>query len=245
MWWTRTQTCTILVSEIYSVNKNKKVPYKYNSKISFGFVITLGLMLIALGQFPVLTQEENEQVATDSANVSIRVTGTLEDHKIEAVDDYAITDQGSLVTIDVLANDQATRSLIDKTSLKVVTNPANGVVEIDNNQINYQPNNNFYGNDQFRYEICNTQMACDEANVFVEVKRIIPTNPEPKPEPEPQPPLVPLPITGGAVIATISAMSSAVISLFGVWFFILRKKNFYDSGNGSSLHKLKRRRNRK
>lgn len=111
----------------------------------------------------------NEAGGCDTATVNIIVTTNP---KPDARDDTAQTTPNNGVSIPVLDND-TDPSGINPDSLEVVSNPANGTVEIDEetNQIIYTPNPGFVGQDQFVYKITNEFGETDTAivNVFVGV----------------------------------------------------------------------------
>lgn len=120
----------------------------------------------------------------------------------------------------------------------LLNEPPSGEINITQDyRAKYTPNQDFYGNDEFTYKICNDKSMCDEATVFIEVKRVIPPEgPKPKPKPQTPVPFVPLPVTGGQMIITASIMSSMSATLLACWLFITRKKKDLKDLNG---HKLK------
>ncbi|MEX0882572.1 MAG: Ig-like domain-containing protein, partial [Cyclobacteriaceae bacterium] len=93
---------------------------------------------------------------------------------LAANNDEGITNQEEPVTIEVLANDLP-QEIIDPSTLKILSGPANGMLTIDFNtgSIEYVPDPDFFGTDQFTYEICNSdKLQCDEAVVNLEVSQI-------------------------------------------------------------------------
>ncbi|MEM6317596.1 MAG: Ig-like domain-containing protein [Bacteroidota bacterium] len=92
---------------------------------------------------------------------------------IEAINDTTITPFETLVTLNVLQNDQG--NLIDTNSLVITQTPAqNGTVTIgEAGNISYLPPNNFSGIDSFEYKICYNSLPqesiCDVATVFITV----------------------------------------------------------------------------
>ena len=109
---------------------------------------------------------------TDSATVSITVN-PVDDAPIPtntvpvANDDTATTDQNTAVQVQVLAND----SDADSDALNVVSVNAgsNGSTSIDNNQILYTPNADFFGTDSFTYDISDGNGGTTTATVTVTV----------------------------------------------------------------------------
>jgi gliding motility-associated-like protein len=86
-----------------------------------------------------------------------------------ANDDYDTTAYVTEVKIPVLDNDYDPENSLDPTTLRITLPPFNGEAYVDNNDytINYRPNDNFTGSDNFEYQICNAFDKCDEANVYV------------------------------------------------------------------------------
>jgi hypothetical protein len=201
--------------DILTPNK-KEVTWK--QKLKLVTAATVVLTSLPFGQVLVVAEEP---IAQDSANIKLTITGTLSEPVIEALDDYATTEQNQPVLIDVLANDQAKYAELDRDTLEIIAQPKHGQAIVANQQANYSPNRDFFGNDEFTYRICNTQAMCDEAKVFVEVRQTSQPEPQP-PEPEPQEPLVPLPITGGSALITASALSAATTA--GLFLFIFRRR---------------------
>lgn len=90
---------------------------------------------------------------------------------VAANNDQDSTFQESPVMVDVLANDLPFE-ILDISTLRILSNPKNGVVEIDfeTGSMMYTPNSGFSGMDQFTYEICGTsELQCDEAEVSIMV----------------------------------------------------------------------------
>lgn len=89
-----------------------------------------------------------------------------------AMDDEALCDYDSSVTIDVLANDQDMENNLNPNSLVVVSMPANGSSVISQeNKIAYTPNSGFAGTDSLKYSICDygVPALCDTAAVRIDV----------------------------------------------------------------------------
>ena len=83
---------------------------------------------------------------------------------VDAIDDQATTPEDVAVLINVLGNDEG-----DNIFITALTNPSNGTVIIQGNQVQYTPNPGFTGIDVFTYQICNASGACDIATVTVVV----------------------------------------------------------------------------
>jgi len=97
--------------------------------------------------------------------------------KTVAVDDSAITEPNTAVTIPVLENDTPGNGTFDLTIKSVGDPPINGTVEYKNDgTVIYTPNSNFTGTVTFEYEACDTAKSCDQATVSVLVAIEVPLN---------------------------------------------------------------------
>jgi gliding motility-associated-like protein len=90
-----------------------------------------------------------------------------------AKDDRATTNMNTPVEIRVLDNDFDLDGTLLPATLIVLPNaqPINGIVTVDNvkGTVNYTPGKNFFGADQFTYQICDNNGNCASARVFVTV----------------------------------------------------------------------------
>ncbi|HKJ80141.1 MAG TPA: Ig-like domain-containing protein, partial [Prolixibacteraceae bacterium] len=88
-----------------------------------------------------------------------------------AQNDYDSADYQSGVKIYVLDNDYDPENDIDSLSLLIQRPPFNGTASIDYTDftVNYMPNKGFSGTDELEYQICDTFINCDNANVFIVV----------------------------------------------------------------------------
>jgi len=103
---------------------------------------------------------------SDTATVSITVDA-VNDAPV-ASGDSATTQEGTAVTIDVLANDSDVDG--DALSVDAVTQPADGTVVINaDHTLTYTPNSGFQGGDSFTYTISDGNGGSDSANVAIEV----------------------------------------------------------------------------
>jgi len=85
--------------------------------------------------------------------------------QVVAANDYFEAFENEPIELPVLENDENTGSAV----LNIAQTPENGQVLITENQvIQYIPEENFVGNDQFIYEIC-TFANCYQAEVLIEV----------------------------------------------------------------------------
>jgi len=102
---------------------------------------------------------------TDSATVTVTVEPVNDDPV--AVDDSAATDEETLVSIDVLANDTDVDG--DALTIQSVQDPANGTAVINAGQIDYTPDAGFDGNESFDYTVSDGNGGTDTATVTVSV----------------------------------------------------------------------------
>jgi gliding motility-associated-like protein len=107
----------------------------------------------------------------DTATISITV-GTPP--VFDAIDDNVSTQAGEPLNIAILDND----SNVPADGNLTVEQPANGVVEINDNDtptdisddfVTYTPNPGFIGTDSFEYTLCDSMGVCDTAIVTIEV----------------------------------------------------------------------------
>ncbi|UCG56449.1 MAG: tandem-95 repeat protein [Phycisphaerales bacterium] len=112
---------------------------------------------------------------TDTATVTLTVT-PVNDPPV-AVDDAAVTDEDTQVTIDVLANDSDVDG--DPLTVQSITQPEHGATEIIEGSVRYTPDPDFSGEDHFTYTIADGQGGTDTATVTVNVNKEVPGNQSP------------------------------------------------------------------
>jgi large repetitive protein len=111
------------------------------------------------------------------SQASVLITILPVNDEPEAWGDLEYTDEETPITIDVLANDADTydpEGNIDNTTITIDTNPSNGTVEItEDGMIIYTPDENFNGEDEFIYMVCDDGYPapglCDTAIVIIAV----------------------------------------------------------------------------
>jgi len=106
---------------------------------------------------------------TDIANVDVTINA-INDAPV-SVDDAISTDEEMAVIVDVLAND----SDVDLDSISITTTfnlTPNGSVSCVSTQCTYTPDNNFFGADNFSYDISDGNGGTATANVTVTVNPI-------------------------------------------------------------------------
>ena len=112
------------------------------------------------------TVEDNEGLVSNVATVTINslATGTAP----IAENNTATTLEGTRVAIDVLANDSDPDGTIDASSLVITSQPSNGAASVVGNEVSYQPNLGFVGEDTFTYQVRdNSGLASGFAQVRV------------------------------------------------------------------------------
>jgi gliding motility-associated-like protein len=89
---------------------------------------------------------------------------------IEAMDDeFTIEFNGTLEQADLIQNDLLSKE--GQYDVKLMSRPVFGLLSFDNGKAAYEPDENFFGTDEFEYEICNANCPdiCDRAMVRVKV----------------------------------------------------------------------------
>ena len=127
-----------------------RMPLDYESKVSYSFTV-------------IAADPSN---ATTSVPVTIAVVNV--DEAPVAVDDTAsATEDGSAVTIDVLANDSDPEGM--QLSLTAVTQPANGSAVMVGTNVEYTPSAGYYGSDAFTYTVSDVNSNSSIGNVTISV----------------------------------------------------------------------------
>ncbi|KYK29235.1 hypothetical protein AYK20_05985 [Thermoplasmatales archaeon SG8-52-1] len=72
-----------------------------------------------------------------------------------ANDDVAITNEDTIIWIDILTNDNDMDGTLDPSTITILTGPDNGNTNINTTtgEIKYAPNSNYFGTDTFTYEV--------------------------------------------------------------------------------------------
>lgn len=89
--------------------------------------------------------------------------------KVFAEDDYAYTDAGTPIMIDVLNNDTQTNGTLTVEKILVANHAENVTIDVDG-QISFYPTAGYAGIANLNYLVCNDIGICDVATVSVEVK---------------------------------------------------------------------------
>jgi gliding motility-associated-like protein len=119
------------------------------------------------GEDQFIYQVSDDEDRIGQATVLITVNNVA-DAPIPANDSYTLSEDTRLV-MNVLLNDYDCEANIDSSRLSIQELPTNGSVEILNKRIIYVPNANFYGEDQFRYQVCDSTSLCGNALVEISV----------------------------------------------------------------------------
>lgn len=109
----------------------------------------------------------------------IYITITPDNDPPFAENDHFSTQEDTPILIDVLANDYDPDENLNRNSLKIINQPQNGIASVQGEQIQYKPNNDFFGADQFTYAIFDETNLSDTAIVSIEV---IATTDAPRPQ---------------------------------------------------------------
>ena len=104
--------------------------------------------------------------ATTSVPVTITVVN-VDEAPVAEDDTASATEDGSPVTIDVLANDSDPEGM--QLTLDSVTQPANGSAAIVGTNVEYTPGAGYYGTDSFTYTVSDQSGNSSVGNVVVDV----------------------------------------------------------------------------
>ena len=120
------------------------------------------------------TVKDNLGAVSNIASITLTVT-PVNDPPV-ALDDNAGAEFNTPVTTDVLANDYDVDGNLAPTSVTVVTAPAHGTTTVNaiTGTVTYTPNTGYYGPDSYVYRVCDTQNACAQATVHIEIPPIAP-----------------------------------------------------------------------
>ncbi|MBK9732545.1 MAG: tandem-95 repeat protein [Chitinophagaceae bacterium] len=119
----------------------------------------------------------------DTARVDIVVNPPSAPGEPTANADHSTTNLNTAVDIDVLINDDFGINGPSSGAITVTTNAAHGTAVVNTNStpndptddfIEYTPNTNYFGSDNFIYQICDGDGDCDTAIVFVTILNQVP-----------------------------------------------------------------------
>ena len=93
-------------------------------------------------------------------------------------DQIIVTEDTLSAAVNVLINDFDVENDLDSSSLSIITNPSNGIVDsISNGNIYYTPDTNYFGDDLLIYQLCDESFLCSEDTLFITV---LPVNDAPQ-----------------------------------------------------------------
>lgn len=158
---------------VYSVLTNvSNGTLNLNTNGSFTYIPTPNYF--GSDQFTYEVCDDGTPIVCESATVSLTIN-SVNDAPV-AVNDVATTQEDNSVNGNLTSNDN---DPIENDNLVLTTTPAvpptNGSVSLSaNGNYSYTPNPNFYGNDVFTYEVCDTgsPAACDQAQVSITVNPV-------------------------------------------------------------------------
>lgn len=111
-----------------------------------------------------------DELSTNRENIlTIASMKPKQDMRIIAVEDGVSTGLNKPITIDVVANDEYTGSLIP--FIKRLTLAHHGTCEVVNDKVLYMPDDGYVGWDRCAYRVClpSRRMVCDEALIKIKV----------------------------------------------------------------------------
>ncbi|MCG8581529.1 MAG: Ig-like domain-containing protein, partial [Bacteroidales bacterium] len=112
---------------------------------------------------------EDNDGDSDQATVILTIR-SINDAPV-AIDDEGETTDVSSIVINVVENDYDVDDNLDLASLSIIKNPDHGSVTINGTtgNITYEPDVNYYGPDNYIYQICDTDGECTTATVRLTV----------------------------------------------------------------------------
>ncbi len=88
----------------------------------------------------------------------------------EVLQDTAVTEPGTRVTVDPLANDRDPDGRLDPDSLTIVREPQHGSASVAGGRIAYRPDPGYEGEDSLVYRVCDDGGLCNAARVVFVVE---------------------------------------------------------------------------
>jgi len=88
-----------------------------------------------------------------------------------AINDTVTTLEDTDISFDVLVNDLDCDNNLNPASITVTSNTSNGTLTVDplTGIVTYSPDTNYFGNDQFTYQVCDSSNLCSSATVIINV----------------------------------------------------------------------------
>ncbi|MBI9064686.1 MAG: tandem-95 repeat protein, partial [Marinilabiliaceae bacterium] len=100
------------------------------------------------------------------------ITITISNEAPNAINDEYQIDEDAVTVFMVLDNDTDPQNNIAPSTLAIQTAPQHGSVSIDNGTVQYIPTPNYFGTDNFMYQICDESDYCDQATVTVTINPV-------------------------------------------------------------------------
>ena len=108
-------------------------------------------------------------ISTEGCSNQTSVTITVKNHPV-AMDDNENTNEDTPILINVVSNDSDADA--DPITVTEFTQPANGAVTLEQNQLRYTPNADFFGSDSFTYTISDGNGGTATATVNITVNPV-------------------------------------------------------------------------
>jgi len=116
----------------------------------------------------VLFLSESLDVKEEKVKITFNDIIPIDDHFPNARDDSSGTSKNTPVTVNVLMNDDG---LEDGITLTKLSDPEHGTIIVNDSTIEYTPDTDYLGRDEFEYQICDIDDQCDRATVVIEVRK--------------------------------------------------------------------------
>ena len=110
-------------------------------------------------------------VMDSGENSDVKIRTVRVTHQPVAVADTAVTQENTIVQIDILDNDSDEDGSLNVDSIEIVSLSEHGTAEVVNGVISYEPDTHYYGNDSFSYRVRdNDTVFSNSANVTITVE---------------------------------------------------------------------------
>ncbi len=113
---------------------------------------------------------EYEICDTDGACARGIVTIIVSNEAPTGIDDIVEVKEDNSISINVISNDIDPQNNLDYNTLTILSSPENGNVTIQSEGlISYTPEENYSGDDEFEYQVCDEDGYCTSASVYITV----------------------------------------------------------------------------
>ena len=96
------------------------------------------------------TVKDNAGLESNIGTVDINIS-PVNDLPVAAIDTFSVAYNSFSNSLNLLSNDTDIDDTLTYSNVVIATNPANGILSKNSNEILYTPSNNFYGSDGFTY----------------------------------------------------------------------------------------------